>query len=206
MTFSVALSADAALVDNEDGTVTDTDTNLMWLQDLNLPATNNFGVSGIYYDPSGSFTSGSMTWPTANEWITAMNLANYLGYNDWRLPYSDTSCLGTNCSNSEMGHLYYIELGGSAQSAPSDFSPFLNVAPERYWSGTLAGDQQSPYNFWFEDPNGYYNGYQSVAGSGNGFYVTAVRDINVVPEPISTVLFVTGGTLLAGRRYLRRKS
>ncbi len=75
-----ATTANANLVSALGGqVVNDTDLNITWLANANLADTQNFGVSGID-------ANGRMTWYTAQIWIGAMNTANYLGYNDWRLP------------------------------------------------------------------------------------------------------------------------
>ncbi|WP_165144155.1 DUF1566 domain-containing protein [Marinitoga sp. 38H-ov] len=52
-------------VDNNDGTIIDNATGLMWSK-------NDSGVA--------------MTWEEALEWVQEKNEENYLGYNDWRLP------------------------------------------------------------------------------------------------------------------------
>ena len=60
-------------------------------------------------------------------------------------------------------------------------------------------------------PNAYstkiagINDYGQVVGWYNNDSGTHGFMATVVPEPISSILFVTGGVVLAGRRYLRRK-
>src|SRR5579862_3953396 len=110
-------AADAALVAGNDGaTVYDTANDLTWLADANLAATKSFGVRDINPD-------GSMGWTTAQEWIAAMNATNYLGSNKWSLPSTrmpDAGCsqnpksaaFGYGCIGSQMGKLYYDDLGG----------------------------------------------------------------------------------------------
>lgn len=94
----LAFDAQAALIDNGDGTVTDDVSNRMWIKDFNLAATNSFGLSyntdlgdhaGDSYAASYAeriYPGGDMNWGGALWWIDAMNAASYPGYNDWRLP------------------------------------------------------------------------------------------------------------------------
>jgi len=195
-------SANAALQDNGDGTVTQVKNDgstLMWLQDANYAMT------------SGYDSNGYMNWSNAVTW--ADNLL-FAGYDNWRLPSTlvpDSSCTTSSgsglpntglCSGSEMGSLFWDE-GITAYPDPS--SPFNNVG-SAYWSGT-ADSSNSAYMFFFGVHTPWTSGDQDVFNSSFGLRAWAVRDISpaVVPEPISSSLFILGGTLLAGRRYLRRK-
>lgn len=84
------------------------------LQDRDL---NRDSVVDAFYD-----TDLDITWlrdadvnsvMTAYDAVTWADGFSFGGYTDWRLPTSD-SCYGYNCTGSEMGHLWYVELGNSA--------------------------------------------------------------------------------------------
>jgi hypothetical protein len=143
-----ANTAQAVLLERLNGAaVYDTDLNITWLADANLPVSNSFNVTGIA-------PNGTVSWNNAQTYIVAMNAANYLGFSTWRLPTTlqpDPSCSTQdaanhvssdfNCSGSELGHLFYKELGGMANSAISvthnaNFNFFRNVPDGGYWSDT----------------------------------------------------------------------
>jgi len=60
--------------DNGDATITDSATNLMWLQN----------DSGFY--EAGPDSDGTLDWQEALEWADDMNEEEFGGYSDWRLP------------------------------------------------------------------------------------------------------------------------
>jgi len=155
-----ASTANATLTSVDGGLlVYDSVKNITWLANANLAATNTFGVSagpnGIQV-ASGVFGNpvGIMSWYTAQNWIAAMNAADYLGHTDWRLPttpafYQPGACVGINphCTASEMGELFYNELGGIAHNANWNlFSNLQTVSGGGYWSGTA--DVYHPGNAW----------------------------------------------------------
>ncbi len=139
-------SANAALLSRASGQAYYDDVlDITWIADANLADTNTFGVLGIY-------SNGWMPWAKANEWIAAMNAANYLGTNDWRLPtveplsgntfnyttsYNGSTDKGYNQSEqgtayggstgSEMAHLFYNTLDNKGRCTPSSVYPSCTI-------------------------------------------------------------------------------
>jgi hypothetical protein len=176
--FPFANARAALVAGNKGQTVYDTTHDATWLSDANFAATKSFGVKGINPD-------GSMGWTTAQEWIAAMNAANYLGSNRWSLPTTklpDDGCsqnpksaaFGYFCTGSEMGELYYDGLGGVKGSTiqlthNGSYSLFKNFQPYLYWSATL----------WPRVPNSAFsfsfgNGFQGTNVFANDMYVLPV--------------------------------
>ncbi len=155
----------------------DTDLNITWLRDANV--------------------NGPMNWDTAVSWADTYSFG---GYTDWRLPTSD-GCLYANCMGSEMGHLWFVELGnfGSLTNAGG----FQNLQPSGYWFGTeMAGVPQNALLFKMDDGYSYFSAKTEV------LYAMAVRPGDVaaaIPEPETYALMLAGLAALALVRRRQRR-
>jgi len=120
----------AVLIDNGDGTITDTDTKLMWLQDANHAATSLYFAYGS--DAGGT----GMSWNEAVTWASTLVFG---GFSDWRLPDAKnpagsgpTTGLFSYGGTGELAHLGFYK-GISRLST----GPFINLHPlNEYWTGT----------------------------------------------------------------------
>lgn len=207
LAFSAGTSQ-ATLIDRGGGLIYDDVLNITWLQDANYAKTSG-------YDPTGV-----MTWDEAMAWADQLVIGNYT---DWRLPRTvqpDSSCddqypgplgYGANCTGSELGYLFYINLGGNADSSilashNSNFLLFENVKNEFYWSETEYLNLTSQaWDFYMS--NGYQ--YADYKFEPNSRYAWAVRDGDVaatnnpspIPEPSTLALLLIAGLGLFGFRF-----
>lgn len=133
------ISAYAVLIDRGGGMIYDTDLNVTWLQDANYARTSGYDADGL------------MTRNETNIWV---NNLIYGGYDDWRLPTADPSCEGSNCTGSEMGHLYYTELGNQSGGPLTNTGLFINVQTDREYQSSTPWAPNSQYVMIFSFATG----------------------------------------------------
>jgi len=147
------------MVDNGDGTVTDTATGLMWMKNAN---------------------NGQMTWDDAMEWAEKLHVG---GYDDWRLPSGlnisdgqlcNTQPRGTNCPDTEFGTLYF----DYGISDLLNSGVFHNVVQGVYWTSTEFPDDTD--QAMSQDMN---DGGQNPFSKGRTHYVWAVRTTSPTDQP-----------------------
>ena len=205
-----AILIDRGLFDDGQGgmmnLIYDEDFDITWLGNA------NFGAGSVFDDGLSS-SDGRMTWNSAVNWAASLTVG---GFTDWHLPltiFPDSGCasgssqtqqraLGNNCTLSHLGHLYYTELGNSANGPLLQKGPFKNLQEFFYWSGTR-------YTF---APNAAYNlnfssGWQDANGLSGQFNALALRNGDVltapIPEPSTIILFGSGLAVLGVWRYRR---
>ncbi len=105
--------------------VRDSLTGLMWSSDAGAPTV-------------GTCTGGTMTWQQSLDYAACLNINNYLGHNDWRLPNvneleslvhagynQETTCGGVCATNAA-----WLNTQGAGNPG------FSNVQASSYWSAT----------------------------------------------------------------------
>ena len=168
-------------------TVYDPVTNITWLANANLAASNTFGLPActdpltpaLCADPDGA-----MTLASANQYIANMNGARYLGQTNWQLPAIEAGCSNYNCAGNmnPMGNLFYAQLGfsqGMSVVTVPDIAvgPFRNIQPYLYWT-CMAATIQSACQTDGPAPNfewsySFGSGFEGTDLLANDLYVTA---------------------------------
>ncbi len=179
-------------------------TDVTWLADADLAASQTFGAQCVSYISTTNATifppgipcvaaDGSMAADTANTggnpgnggvgWIDGMNAyrgVGWLGHHDWKVP-DPGNCGGRfSCVDSPMGELFYNQLGlgkgaGVFVNQNLFVGPFYNVQPYLYWSCGAPVTVNPPCN----TPTPIQSNQEWSFSFGNGFQGTDLQNNNL---------------------------
>ena len=183
-----ATAGNALQVNPGGQTVYDPVSNVTWLADANLAASNSLGLP-----PCQSATApaicvnpdGAMNWDSAAQFVANMNNGSgYLGQTTWQIPPVDPNCSGYDCGGSAnpMGELFYNQFGlakgMAAVATPSiTVGAFHNIQPYLYWS-CLGATVQAACESAGPAPNfewsfSFGNGFEGTDLLANDLFATA---------------------------------
>jgi hypothetical protein len=191
LALGLSTGAQASLVARTGGMVYDDVNNITWAADANLAQTSGYDADGL------------MTWANAVAWADQLTLG---GFTDWSLPTTVPALFGYNQTGSQMGDLFYNQLGVSADSSIAtstnpNYNLFTNVQSDVYWSGSEYAP--NPSSAWYF---GTDNGYQSRDGKDGQLYAWAVRPGDVAAVPVPGAFWLFGSAMVALTGLKRRGS
>ncbi len=185
--FGFLGSANAELHDRGGGLIYDDVLDVTWLQDANYAHTSGYATDR---------DDGRMLWQNAVNWAAGLEYydsVRNVTWTDWRLPKTvdgiwvfgvdGTTTAGYNITTSEMGYMYYVNLGnlgyydkkGNFQPdyGLKNSGPFVNLKDyPAYWSGTIySADDRYGWVFKFRwgftgaiDSDGEFRAYDTYWG------------------------------------------
>lgn len=194
--LAAAPGADAELEPRLGGKlVYDTDLNITWLADGNLPKSQGRGLAS---------PSGAMRWDSARQYLALMNKEKYLGVSTWRFPRILPGCAGYDCTYSELGHLFYLELGGQAGSKLSasgdpDLVRFGNIEEGGgtfYWGEMTGGS-----NIWSFSFSGGFQAQRSPSFNEHQLWPVFDGDIANIIKPSSLRISPPTGEYIVSQHF-----
>jgi hypothetical protein len=186
-------------------------SNVTWTQDANLFKTMYYAdnslisqiasVTPSYNDPpwgvrtigAGDFNTGNgqLTWWGGLAFTHYLNIINYGGSSQWRLPSAGANTQPGFNAGSELGQLFYSELGGTRGNSIPNTPTFNNEQSSAYWLATEVATNQGLARLF---DTGI--GFQIVSVKDFQLYAWAVSPGQVAAVPVPGAVWLMGSALI----------